>query len=179
MSSDKGKEYYPNNKAYKFNSHLNAPLILNGVWRVALVEADITSTISKVDPIYLYSNICGESIIDGEQKPLLRRITAADLGKSGHNSYLKNKVGKQIGGGSLSGSPRSFITPIGPTVKPSEEEKVIVKLMSPVQQTEDMARDMVQREKKSIKRKRSSSNLSSTKRRHTSKTHTKSKKKQI
>ncbi|CAC5362562.1 unnamed protein product [Mytilus coruscus] len=80
ISNDKGKEYYPNNKAYKFTSHLNAPLILNGVWRVALVEADITSTNSKVDPIYLYSNICGESIIYGEQKPLLRRITAADLG---------------------------------------------------------------------------------------------------
>ena len=80
MSSDKAVEYFPNNKAYKFTSHLNTPLILNGIWRVALVEADITSNFSKTDPIYLSSNICGESIVDGEQKPLLRRLTAVDMG---------------------------------------------------------------------------------------------------
>lgn len=80
MSSDKALEYFPDNKAYKFTSHLSAPLILNGLWRIALVETDISSNISKTEPIYLYSNICGESIVDGDRKPLLRRITATDIG---------------------------------------------------------------------------------------------------
>ena len=80
MSSNKGKEHFPNNKAYKFTCHLRAPLILNGIWRIALVETDITSNLSKTDPIYFFfSNIRGESIVDKEQKPLLRRLTAVDM----------------------------------------------------------------------------------------------------
>lgn len=80
MSSDKALEYFPNNKAYKFTSHLNSPLFLDGLWKVALVEADISCSLSKEESIYLYSNLCGESIIDGEQKPLLRRLTAINHG---------------------------------------------------------------------------------------------------
>lgn len=80
MSSDKALEYFPNNKAYKFTSHLNSPLFLDGLWRVALVEAEISCSLSKEESIYLYSNLCGESIVDGEQKPLLRRLTAINQG---------------------------------------------------------------------------------------------------
>lgn len=81
MSSDKALQYFPNNKAYTFTSHLKAPLILSGLWRMALVEADISTSLAKTEPIYLYSNVCGESIVDGEQKPLLRRLTATDMGQ--------------------------------------------------------------------------------------------------
>ena len=100
-----------------------------------------------------------------------------NLDKNGHNPYIKNKTGKQIGGGSLTGSPRSFITPIGPAVKPKEEERLTVQLVSPVQQTEEMARDMMQRENayKGIKRKSTKYNFIFTKRRRTSKTPKKSK----
>lgn len=95
-----------------------------------------------------------------------------NLDKNAQNPHLKFKTGKQIGGGSLIGSPRSFITPIGSTVKPSEEEKVTVQLVSPVQQTEEMARDMMKREnaKKGLKRKAFNSKSISVKRRRTSKT---------
>lgn len=37
MSSDKSMEYFSQNEPYKFKTHLNAPLLLEGVWRVALV----------------------------------------------------------------------------------------------------------------------------------------------
>jgi len=80
ISSNKSLEYFPHNTAYKFSSHLNSPLFLNGHWRVALVETDISSNISKAESIYLYSNVCGESIVDGEQKPLLRRLSAISMG---------------------------------------------------------------------------------------------------
>ena len=80
MSSDKSLDYCPQNKPYKFKTHLSAPLLLEGVWRVALVEADISCTTSRTDAIYLYSNICGESIVEGDKKPLLRRLPADSVG---------------------------------------------------------------------------------------------------
>lgn len=43
-----------------------------------LFVIDIFSKYLWVEP--LYSSICGESIVNGEQKPLLRRITAAGIG---------------------------------------------------------------------------------------------------
>jgi hypothetical protein len=55
-------------------TNLSAPLLLEGTWRIALVEVDISCTLSKTDAIYLYSDICGESIVDGQQRPLLRKL---------------------------------------------------------------------------------------------------------
>jgi len=85
-----------------------------------------------------------------------------NLGKDGHNPYINNthRGGKQIGGGSLSGSPRQFITPIGQPNKSDHEEKVTVKLVSPVQQTIDQAKDEVERNKEGIKRKRPNTSVS-------------------
>ena len=80
LSSNKSTNYFPQNKPYKFKSHLSAPLVLDGTWKVALVETDITSSLSKTDPLYLHSNICDESIVDGDRKPLLRRLTSTDVG---------------------------------------------------------------------------------------------------
>jgi hypothetical protein len=51
MSSDKSLEFFPQNKSYKFKSHLSAPLLLEGTWRIALVEADISCTLSKIKVI--------------------------------------------------------------------------------------------------------------------------------
>jgi hypothetical protein len=58
----------------KFKSHLNAPITLDGNWRMALIKADITSTLSKENAIYIYSCICQDSIVEGEKKPMLRRL---------------------------------------------------------------------------------------------------------
>lgn len=85
-----------------------------------------------------------------------------NLGKDGHNPYINNthRGGKQIGSGSLSGSPRQFIMPIGQPNKGDHEEKVTVKLVSPVQQTIDQAKDEVERNRQSIKRKRPNASAS-------------------
>lgn len=106
------------------------------------------------------------------------------LGKDGHNPYMlhKNKIyGKQIGGGSLAGTPQSFITSIGTASKPPVEEKVEVQLVSPVQQTNDMARDLVERDslKKNIKRTASKSPSNSKAKRPRIKTQKKLKKRKV
>lgn len=75
LSSDKSSNYYPNNTPYCFKSHLNAPIVLEGTWKVALLETEIKSTLSKEDSLYLHSSMCQDSIIEGEKRPLLRRIS--------------------------------------------------------------------------------------------------------
>jgi hypothetical protein len=52
---------------------------LNGFWKVALVEADITTTVSREDTLYLHFNVCEESIVDGLEKTLLRRLTSTSM----------------------------------------------------------------------------------------------------
>ena len=74
LSSDKSYQYFPTNTPYRFKSHLNAPLVLDGRWKVAIIEADIACTLSKEDAIYLHSSICQNSIVEGKKKPLLRRL---------------------------------------------------------------------------------------------------------
>ena len=80
MSSDRALHCFPQNKSYNFKTHLNAPLLLEGVLKVALVDVDIVSSTSKTEAIQLYSGICGESIVEGEKKPLLRRLPATTRG---------------------------------------------------------------------------------------------------
>lgn len=46
---------------------------------MALVEADITTNYSREDALYLHSNVCEESIVDGLEKPLLRRLTSTSM----------------------------------------------------------------------------------------------------
>lgn len=102
-----------------------------------------------------------------------------NLGNNGSNTYINqlNKSGKQIGGGSLVGTPKSFITPIGPSMKDSTNEKLKVQLVSPVQQTEDMVKR--EKVKMGIKRKSQTSPNSSTKRALKSKSQKKSRKSKI
>ena len=80
MSSDKAFKYFPQNKSYTLKTHFSAPLLLEGVWRVALVDVDIISSTSNSDAIYLYSSICGESIVESEKRPFLRRLPANTRG---------------------------------------------------------------------------------------------------
>lgn len=75
-----------------------------------------------------------------------------NVGKDGHNPYINNaqRGGKQTGGGSLSGSPQQFITPIGPP----PIKMVMVNLVSPVQQSINQANDEVKRNMQGIKRRK-------------------------
>ena len=47
---------------------------------MALVEADITTNYSREDSSYLQSCLCEESIVDGLENPLLRRLTSTSMG---------------------------------------------------------------------------------------------------
>jgi hypothetical protein len=64
----------------KLNTHVSAPHLFEGTWRVALVEADIVFTKSRTDTIYPYSDICRESIVKGERRPLLHRLSSTSVG---------------------------------------------------------------------------------------------------
>ena len=76
IRSDECDDYFKDNQAYKFKVHLKNPLILKGFWTVALEEfyCTIPSKARNEEVLYLFCNICKESIIDGELKPILRRI---------------------------------------------------------------------------------------------------------
>ena len=81
LSSNSSTDYYPNNTSYKFRSHLKTPLILTGKWKVALIDAYISSSHTTTDLLYISSNICEESIVEGEKQPFLRRLASNKPGQ--------------------------------------------------------------------------------------------------
>ena len=87
IKSDESDFYFPDNKAYKFKVHLNTPLFFDGFWKVALTEFYVekdkknkVSKSSKSDIICITSDIVRESIVQGSEQPVLRRLR--------RNSYL-------------------------------------------------------------------------------------------
>ena len=78
IRSDESTAYFSDNKVYRFKVHLSLPLSLSGNWRVALTEfravEDSKSKLKSVDVLYIYSDICKESIVHGVEQPLLRRL---------------------------------------------------------------------------------------------------------
>lgn len=78
--SDQNSEYYPDNTPYSFKVKLPQTMTLNGDWKVALTEITLTEDIEKEDILYIYTNICSESFINGENVPLLRRVISATKG---------------------------------------------------------------------------------------------------
>jgi hypothetical protein len=58
---------------------------LPGTWKVALVEFHATEkpkgNIKADDGIYIYSDLCKESIVRGEERPLLRRLEKTSKGR--------------------------------------------------------------------------------------------------
>lgn len=81
VKSDESDRYFPDNKAYKFRVHLSTPLIFDGFWKIALVEfyAQLDNQPKKSksinnDILYISSDICKESIVQGNEQPVLRRL---------------------------------------------------------------------------------------------------------
>ena len=93
MSSDQCLDYFNLNTPSKFKSHLRNPLILNGLWKVALVEADTTTNYSREASLYLHFSVCEESIVYGLEKLLLRRLTIFD---SPHYHPVKTNIAYDI-----------------------------------------------------------------------------------
>ena len=76
VKSDESNVYFSNNKAHKFKVHLSLPLSLNGNWKVALTEfyAVHQSMTKTSNALYIFTDLCKESIIHGAEQPLLRRL---------------------------------------------------------------------------------------------------------
>lgn len=70
INSNKNLDIYPYNKPHKFRTYLQTPVTLKSKWKVALVDIKLTAD----NDMYVYSNICGDTIVDGDKRSLLRRI---------------------------------------------------------------------------------------------------------
>lgn len=85
VKSDESSEYFDHNKTYKFKVHLQLPLYFYGKWKVALVQFHATEkgkSSSKADEgLYVYTDLCKESIVYGEERALLRRLEKTEKGK--------------------------------------------------------------------------------------------------
>ena len=85
IKSNESDEYFEDNKTYRIKVQLSLPLYLPGSWKVALVDfhaSEKTRNKSKADDgIYIYSDLCKESIVYGEERPLLRRLEKNAKGK--------------------------------------------------------------------------------------------------
>ena len=76
VQSDESDIFFSDNQVYKFKVHLNTPLLLHGQWKVALVEfrAQEKTKSKATEALYVYTDLCKESIVHGEEKALLRRL---------------------------------------------------------------------------------------------------------
>lgn len=72
IRSNESNLFFPDNKPWHFKVHLNTPLIFDGKWTVSLLEFQANTNKSR--PVYslnqtlfIYSDICGDSIVNGEK----------------------------------------------------------------------------------------------------------------
>lgn len=72
-------QYFNDNTPYKFKVQLKTPLNFDGYWKVSLRELSLKQD-SKLrgkdvsNTLFIYSNICKESILNGSEYALLRRV---------------------------------------------------------------------------------------------------------
>lgn len=71
IQNNESNECFSENKTGHFKVQLKAPLYLDGSWKVALVNFHASEKEkSKANyGLYIYSDICGESIVRGEASP--------------------------------------------------------------------------------------------------------------
>ena len=83
VQSDESNAFFVDNSTTRFRVQLKFPLYLPGVWKVALFEfhASERTTLKNQDSLYIYSDLCKESIVYGEERPLLRRLEKNSDGK--------------------------------------------------------------------------------------------------
>ena len=85
VQSDESDIFFDDNTTTRFRVQLKFPLYLPGRWKVALLEFHATekskSTKKADEGLYIYTDLCKESIIYGEERPLLRRLEKSSKGK--------------------------------------------------------------------------------------------------
>lgn len=82
VQSDQNQDYFPDNTPYNFKIKLPEPVMLQGDWTVALTEITMREDRGNKDTciLYIYTNICSESFINGVNVPLLRRVVSINKG---------------------------------------------------------------------------------------------------
>lgn len=97
INSDGNLQYFPNNKPYNFRCKLRQRLNLDGDWMMGLTEVTINGGDKINSSLHIYSNICGETIIDGVYAPLLRSVLARGIENYIFNSpYYTTVVKSEI-----------------------------------------------------------------------------------
>lgn len=79
VRSDQSLEYWKDNKPYAFRIHLNKPLYLAGIWKVALLDCHVVtknppSSVNESTRLYFMCDICEDSIVEGCNLSLLHRV---------------------------------------------------------------------------------------------------------
>lgn len=76
INSDENKQFFPNNLPYNFKCKVNQQLKLSKNWKFALTEISTSEKASNNERICfnIYSDLCGETFVDGVKLPLLRRV---------------------------------------------------------------------------------------------------------
>ncbi len=87
VTDSESSHVFTDNMPYHFKVQLKLPLHFDGYWTVSLREISIQTANKKISQIskttlFIYSNICKESIVNGGEHALLRRID-----KNGVNSW--------------------------------------------------------------------------------------------
>ena len=75
-SSDKNKNYFPNNVPYHFKTYLKQSLLLEGTWKVALTDIDFEEKITA-STLYVECSVCEGTIVDGVNTNGLRKVNTA------------------------------------------------------------------------------------------------------
>lgn len=75
VSSSDSNHYFSDNTTSSFKVRLNRSIDLTGHWKVALIEfRAITNRKKGLEEIDIYSDLCKETFVSGEERPVLRRL---------------------------------------------------------------------------------------------------------
>lgn len=77
---------FPSNVPHDFKIQLLHTLYLKGTWSIALREFTTTSWSGEnlPDDVYIYSNLCDDTIVGNVEEPLLKRVYLGEHAKTNH-----------------------------------------------------------------------------------------------
>lgn len=82
VSSDTSLDYYPRNKPYSFKIKLPSVYTFSGLWKIALLDIVLKEDrMNGSNQLYVCSNICSDTFVNGEHYQLLRKVIPSTFGK--------------------------------------------------------------------------------------------------
>lgn len=78
LNSKDSVSIYKDNKSYNFIVHLPRQLSFSGNWTVSLLEFTYLGAKPSEPELYVYCNLCDNTIVGEREVPLLRRIYVAN-----------------------------------------------------------------------------------------------------